>query len=566
MALAPLALVPGGFARFVVAPLLVVSVAIAVGARARATGRLPAAVVGVVGAGSLVLLVAALASVSPAAALLGRWPRYEGVVVLGLYVASAWLGARLLGGERHPATATTLLRATAVGALVLAAFSVLDALGASPLGGTDATRPGALLGNATDQGIVAMIAMAVLLRPALTDRQALHVAGLVASVLTIGLAGSRAVIGAAAVVVVVHLAAGVRGGRRPLLLVLGGLVAVVAILPQARERLLGFHTVTGRSVLWTESLELGLDHPWLGVGPSGFVDAIPRYHDDDWVERVGVAAPPDSPHLWLLQAWSAGGLLLVLLAVALAGLIAALGWRGVRRRPDDPLVLGLFAATVGYGLVLSTHFTIAGTTPWAAFLAGGLIAAAARESRSPLPLATSVAAGTAAVVLLAACVGEVVIRDGVDAAAAGRGAAADRSFEIAAGWRPWDVDLPLIAAQALAGATSGGDESAVDPTVRWAARSLELTPDSSTAGLALAVALLRRGELAEALQVLDGVVALAPTDPQAHVQRALARFGLQDGAGAVDDLERAVELDPEDPTAADLLEQIEQRLAGPPGD
>jgi O-antigen ligase len=58
-------------------------------------------------------------------------------------------------------------------------------------------------------------------------------------------------------------------------------------------------------------------HPLSGVGPSGFVDALPRYLEAEWARTVGDIFPVDSPHNWPLQTLAVGGFPLLVLVVLL---------------------------------------------------------------------------------------------------------------------------------------------------------------------------------------------------------------------------------------------------------
>ncbi|CAN5370580.1 hypothetical protein BH11ACT8_BH11ACT8_24450 [soil metagenome] len=159
---APLAWVPGGFTRFGPATLLVVALACAVAAAATGSvaGRLPRRLVLVGAAWLVVLALACLTGDTPVASLVGRWPRYEGLPVLVTYAGACWVGARVV--ERSDDGAQSLARAVGVLALVLAGFSLLDLAGTSPVGAGGLARSGSLLGNATDQGAVAMMAALLL--------------------------------------------------------------------------------------------------------------------------------------------------------------------------------------------------------------------------------------------------------------------------------------------------------------------------------------------------------------------------------------------------------------------
>ena len=255
--------------------------------------------------------------------------------------------------------------------------------------------------------------------------------------------------------------------------------------------------------------------------------------------------------------------LLLAAALVLAVGVVVLGVRAARRHPDDTLTVGLLAATVGYGSALLVNFTIAGSTCFAAFLVGALVSrpASAERSSSSRSRGVAAAAGLIAVAgTLMASVAEIERQHGVAAAARGDVRTADASFERASRWRPLDSDVAMIAAKALAGPTSSGDQEAAAATERWAVRSLDRTPDTFDSGLALAVARLADDDLAGARTVLDDLVARFPVTQAAYVQRGIVRFGQRDVEGARADLARAQRLDPDDPAPAAILAEIERRL------
>lgn len=79
--------------------------------------------------GSATLVLAALMSQAPAASFWGRWPRYEGAVMIPVYFAAAWLGARLLGPQTVGRELRHLVDTVAVVSTLLGIVSALEAFG-----------------------------------------------------------------------------------------------------------------------------------------------------------------------------------------------------------------------------------------------------------------------------------------------------------------------------------------------------------------------------------------------------------------------------------------------------
>jgi Flp pilus assembly protein TadD len=110
----------------------------------------------------------------------------------------------------------------------------------------------------------------------------------------------------------------------------------------------------------------------------------------------------------------------------------------------------------------------------------------------------------------------------------------------------------------MAGLTDSGVRSAAKDARALAEDSLDRTPDSYQARVALGVALIAQGELDDARTDLDRAVALFPERPDAYVQRAIARYGLGDVPGARADLLRAQRITPRSTTVRRLLASIDQ--------
>ena len=604
-----LAFLPGGLFRFAWAKVVVVLIALGAGllvtradpAHLARTGRLPRSIVVLLGTGSAVLLLAALFAPSPASALLGRWPRYEGAVVLAVYTAALVLGAKVLGGTDSASRWQLFHRALAVVALPLAVICILESAGLRPLGGAADLRPGATLGNASDQGLVGVMIAAVLALPSLPAGKSswLLRTGCAAGILITVLSGSRAALLGLVSVVAVCVLGGFLAGRRPRqsgkqnpapaltwkgMTIAGGSLAglalLVVLIPGARDRLFYGDTVTGRWLLWQQTLEMAWAHPWFGVGPSGFVDVFPGHQTQQWAVQTGGDFPPDSPHSWLLQALLAGGIPLLLLALLLAA--TTMRTAVVRIRAADGThrntLIGALAAVVGYGVGLLTGFTSPGTTPLAAFICGGLIASTlaapatqlhksrlGQWANTPPARTAATAAGALAVVgglILAvpAAAAEWPMGAGVGAAGDGNIAQAQRHFQAAQALRPWDSDTALLAAQAFAGPAAEGDPEAAARAVEWAKVSLARTPDSVEAGLALSIGYLNGGDIPAAKQKLDELISRAPYTSGLYVQRGIASFGLGQPEQSIADLQTAAGQSPDSPVPWQVLARVYQRI------
>ena len=575
-ALAPLCWIPGGFSRFVLAKLLLSALAVLAAALTTPRGALPRALVLAGVAWAAVFTLAGLAGDTPYASLLGRWPRYEGLPVLALYGASCWAGARVVG--RGEAGRARLSYAVGSLALALAVLSVLDALGVSPLGPSTEARTGSVLGNATDQGAVAMLAALVLAGPALRPAdhgsrvRGYEVTGLVAAVATVAISGSRTALGLtllgllATVVLQVRdnasdrRAHGPTAARSRLLAPLGGSASILAlvllalVVPSTRDRLLGLGTAEGRLHQWRLTLDLVLDHPLLGIGANRYVDAFPAYEDTVFVDFTGPQRLADSPHSVILQVLVAGGLLL--LVATLLGVVVV-ARRAREALLDHPEVRPAAVAVAGYLVLACVNFTTAGPTCLAAFLLGTVLAVRPEErERFRLHLPVAVVAAGLAVALAAACLGDRALQRGLVAADQRAVDDATGEFDRAARWRAWDVAARLIPARILAEQAAAGGPEAAASGEAFARDALARVPGSYEALVALAVNLSAQGRLDESRDVLDRAAALAPRRPDAYVQRAIARAGLGEVDDALVDLRRAQEINPRSAVVRRLIRQV----------
>ena len=536
------ALWPGALDRWVLPKILLLGVAALVSLLAVPRGRLPRWALILIGAGTLVLVIAALFGESPLAALLGIWPRFEGLVTGGGYLIALWLGARLR------ATAREFVPPVATLGLLVGAVSIAETLGARPFP-SDLARPGSLLGNATDQGAVGAVVVLLLILPLWRARGVFRwfvAAGVLAGLVTVIAAGSRAallalLLGIAAIVVVEG-----RRNRRALVAGAGLFAATFAaalLAPSIGPRLLGSSgfsasTIADRWLIWSESLELVARHPFAGVGPSGFVDAIVGVHNVRWFSSIGQTTVLDSPHNAALQLLVVGGPLL--LAIGVAFLVGAV--RTVVRQRGD---FSQAVAVAAFAVVLLTHVTSPSTVLLAMLLVGGLISSPASAPRKQARLAAAAVISAWVALVSVTLAGEVALGGG--------------DFATAAALRPWDTRTPLISAEALTARVDGGDAGAATSALEWSQRALEAAPTSTPAAKALITSALAVGDLDTARATAEKFAELRPKEPWIASRLGAIRLLDGDDVAAEKLLLRATELDPTfaDPwlTLAYLYEQ-----------
>jgi O-antigen ligase len=434
---ATIVFLPGGLVRWFLPKDALLAVAAIPALLAVPSGRLPRWFVVAIAALFLLLGLATLLGESPSIQLWGRWPRYEGAVTLPVYVASAWIGARLLARPGKPRTALYL--AVCIAAIAQGVVSGIESTGLRPIP-TDIERPGGLVGQATDQGTLAAMMFALLLpalllacRPgqrlwfarAWIARSLLLLATTLA-LLTVFWSGCRAAL-VMVIIVIPTMAIGelitvrrrrtqergiqellmqglsvpergaqpastVRGTVRGGVAVAAGLaaVAVLAIAtPAMRDRFTdltgsALKSATDRVAMWQETVGLIASRPLTGVGPSGYVDAIVPFHTQEWYDSVGTTVL-DSPHSILFQTAATGGLITLAAVVALAVAVLLVGlrrWWRLGPRPEvggadaesAALTGGAILALITLGGVLLSAFTAPSTQILGCLLVGFLVA------------------------------------------------------------------------------------------------------------------------------------------------------------------------------------------------
>ncbi len=493
---------------------------------------------------------AALASASPGLALLGRYPRYEGLVTVAGYGLALLAGARLLDAGNH-VNRRLFTSAVAVAALVSAGVGTVQFV-VDP-----AARVIGLLGNSSVLGSWAGLALVLLGWQVLQDVRWLWVLGFVAAGWVLVLSASRGAWLGTAIALLAVAAIRPRSARRPPWWVPLGLVAVLAVValafPGGQARIVGATpfaatTINGRLLLWSDTAGLLSGRSLLGVGPSGFVDAIGRFHTTDWAAVIGPYAPPDSPHNMVLQILVATGAIGLIVAIGLAGTIGLALWRA---RPWDAWQAAAITAAISALSAWQFTFTDPVTMTVLLLIVGGAIAT---PSAAMPPAARTLGRALVGVWLVMALflAGSALMAEGRLSSALTAGSPDTDAVIAAAETRPWDPDLAVRAGRALNQWAERGVAPA-DPAVQLLTRACGLLPGSTECLQALGDAQTLAGDPEVAGLTLERALAAEPVNVDTILKLGIASAEAGNARAAESWFQRASELRP---TAAEPWQDL----------
>ena len=338
--------------------------------------------------------------------------------------------------------------------------------------------------------------------------------------------------------VAVYLFCGVR--RIPylgLMLLLGAVMAgtVLAFVwgDLAREVKNVEESMAPRRIIWGGAWQMFLDHPLLGVGPGGYRIYFPEYRSPDYhltrISNVTMYA-----HNWLLDLMAETGALGTLAWLAFLGGICWLGFKALRRCPDQALKIAVVGTVLGiFGLLGGSA-----TTPMSRWPVGSV--------------ALHAMMGTALGVILLAMRDPEALRPKRASAAS---AANPNAF------KPWQYALLIAAVIFAANVTRKsarffeaayyhneglaisegipahllGDGGVIeDPRIaqffrtaeRYFEQSLALNPNSATTWYKLAAVHNRLGETEKALRDYKELQRLSPDYAEVHFNLAVIYYNL----------------------------------------
>lgn len=330
----------------------------------------------------------------------------------------------------------------------------------------------------------------------------------------------------------------------------------------------GDFSISQRRIVWSDTIDLIADHPWLGVGYGNYELILPAHRSigrhREWQALMGsrtdVAYQAHNEYLEVLAETGPLGL------AAFLWLVGALLWGGYRRlahaadREQRLLIAGCLAGLVAALVHALFSFPLQDPAPAIHFwLLGALMMAcpaaapapdAAQPWRVDRPLgrwpASALAAGAA--ILLAAgawlgvglVVADLHYFDGQRKLQIGQPNRAVLAFERAVAWRGHDFRyyhmLGLANLQA-------GRRVEAEQALR---QSVALHPNNAVALRLWGRALYQLGRGSEAVAALRRVVQLAPLNPESYELLALALREQGQHAEAVEVWQQALAFAPED--------------------
>ena len=345
--------------------------------------------------------VATLAGSDLGRSLWGSYERLQGLATYAAYVALFATAAWLI---RSPREIERVVRAAILVSLPISVYALLEQQHIELLPRYDGYtgRSVSTLGSPSALGIYLAMMVPLTISACVSARSTavrrllslilvLDVAALATSLSREGWLGAAAgLVCCVALVIrtirprltVVGLAVG-SGGllTGALLLASGSLTNVAGRAGQLIDSRAG--TGASRLLIWHAALQALAARPLLGYGPDNFGPVFERFYPTALLRYEGNLVGVDRAHNELLDVALAGG---IPAALAFAGLIAWVLWRGLRTHRQSALAAGLIGAIAAYVVGNQFGFGMIGTETLLWVLLGLLSALSPTRAAEPVPI------------------------------------------------------------------------------------------------------------------------------------------------------------------------------------
>ena len=352
------------------------------------SARLPSRLLGVYALVFIALVaVSSIVSVVPRISLVGKMPRYEGLLAWIIYLALFFLAARFMSSVSGLARLHSVLTALV---LIVSVYGLIQSFGLDLIkwdSGLVTGRARSTLGNAATLGAFLALTLpfsaSALLGQIKRTSRLLTVAalavGLPALIMTRSRGAWLAFFLASLLFVYLAWRNGLIGKKISLPVRIASMAGVIALVIAMVS---GFYyiesergTASGRMVLWTQTVKAIGDRPIFGWGPQTFEYVFPAYITPTYEKNITRKTVVDDPHNVVLQSAFNTGFPATL---ALALLLTTI-FRLLNRSPENnkiaPYVIGTTAGLCGYIVALQFHFSTLAVSPIFWVLAGSAVGA-----------------------------------------------------------------------------------------------------------------------------------------------------------------------------------------------
>lgn len=505
-------------------------------------------------------------------AIIGAYPSYTGLLTIFGWMAIAACVAGVAPDDARRFSG----RGAVIALCGVGLYALLQRLGLDPLpaiAAFDSGRAASTLGNAVNLGAYVALALPlaadrILAEEARPWRLASGVA-LVLGAAAAGFSGSRGAwlgIASALLVWVAFTFLADRGRVRRLRLVAIAIVAVVALsivaTPVSSARVVGGGTASataqGRLRVWSSTLRMIEDRPFLGVGPSGFGPAYTQYSAPSEVDPRGRVEALEDPHNIILSTAASTGVPGALTLAVLVSLLFSTVWRG-RSGTNGAWAAVLGGALAGLAVAMQFHFLTLDTGAAAAVIVGSIAGltvpantlGAVRAGRSTPMLVATAAFVCLTILAVGGVASDVLLRSGFAAADVGAWSVARESFAAAERLAPWEPSVSWAAGRAATDAVTSGASGALTEGVEAFLSAEARMPGDGRVprdlGDMFIAGAVKGGPStlwSDALSAYERALVLAPTDPRAWLGKGVSEAGMGDLDSAARDVRRATVLAP----------------------